>query len=301
MKVFAIQGAAINHIPYVLITDNQLRVAAFIKEEDVKDKEKIDASALLSELQNATDANLHLPPALKDVYIGGDFLRDGLEGNWKCAAIAVLNTTQFGGKGEAGFGENDDRATWTAFWHRWHNELSPFVNTTVQQYQIKGRNARRRALNWFHPEAVSLFAPFKEQSILSEANTLALYYSPELGYVVKGAEATELTKKEAEQEPKLQAHELFPTIELSLPTTVTAGEALSGECRLLFRGELWTSETEIVMEASGGYLPLRRLPLKNGVRQFKVLTEGLEPGDEIKIKAGWRYFSGEAEVIVKVV
>lgn len=301
MRVFAIQSNSVNYIPYVQVDDHLLRVAAFVRVENVESKKEIDSDVLLSEFQNATDANLSLPATLKDTYIQGDFFRKGLKGNWECVALSILNSTQFGEKGTAGFGENDDRATWTTFWHRWHNELSPIVNTTVQDYQIKGRNARRRALNWYHQEAVSLFAPFKEQSILSEANTLALYYSPELGYVVRGAGATELTKDEAKQEPKLQVNELFPTIELDLPTTVTAGEAVCGDCRLLFRGELWTSGAEIVVEASGGYLPLRRLPLKDGARQFKVLTDGLEPGDEIKIKAGWRYFSGEAEAIVKVV
>lgn len=301
MRVFAIQNDFINYIPYVQVDDHSLRVATFVRVEDVKDKREIASDVLLSEFQNATDANIPLPATLKDTYIRGDFLGKDIKGNWKCTALSILNYMQFGKKTGAGFGENSDRATWTAFWHRWHNELSPIINTTVQGYQIKGRNPRRKALYGYHQEAVSLFAPFKEQSILSEANTLVFHYSPKLGYVVRGVEATELTKNEAKQESKLQVNELFPTIELSLPTTVIAGETLYGECRLLFRGELWTSGTEILLEASGGYLPLRRLSLKDGMRQFKVLTEGLEPGDEIKIKAGWRYFSGEAEAVVKVV
>lgn len=301
MRVFAVQVERVSYLPFIVVEENALKVAAFAQLDDIENKKEITADTLLSELQKADNANEWLPAALQNTYVGGDCLKNGLGGNWECVSLSVLNPAQLGKMAGAGFGENDDRATWATFWDGRQSRLSPIINTTVQQYQVKGRNARRRALNWFHPEAAMLFVPFKEQPILAETNTLMFYYNPDLGYLIKGVEATEVTRSETANTPQLQANELFPAIELELPSEVAAGEVLNGECRLFFRGELWQGKTEVVLEATGGYLPLRRLPLTDGTRRFKVLTDGLETGDEIKIKAGWRYFSGEAEAVVKVV
>lgn len=58
---------------------------------------------------------------------------------------------------------------------------------------------------------------------------------------------------------------------------------------------------EIHLEATGGYLPRRRVIAENGVATFDVHAMHLQPGDTIKIKAGFWNFTGAAEHVIAVV
>ncbi len=67
-------------------------------------------------------------------------------------------------------------------------------------------------------------------------------------------------------------------------------------------GEPLTGATAAVyLEAVSGQLPQSRVTLVKGSAGFRVGAPGLEPGHEIRVKAGFRFFSGLAEHRLRVV
>lgn len=58
---------------------------------------------------------------------------------------------------------------------------------------------------------------------------------------------------------------------------------------------------EVYLEAVNGYLPKNRIMLdENGHATFKAMSLGLEPGDTMRIKAGFRYNTGIADFTLHV-
>jgi hypothetical protein len=57
----------------------------------------------------------------------------------------------------------------------------------------------------------------------------------------------------------------------------------------------------IYLEETGGFLPLRRVRTTGGKASFRISALGMQAGDTFKVKAGYRNFSGCAEVAVNVV
>jgi hypothetical protein len=55
------------------------------------------------------------------------------------------------------------------------------------------------------------------------------------------------------------------------------------------------------LETTGGYLPRQRVALIDGAAAIKVGALGLEPGESFKVKVGFRYFPGMAEIVCEVV
>jgi len=88
-----------------------------------------------------------------------------------------------------------------------------------------------------------------------------------------------------------------PRIALSGPDTVAAaGEAQIG-IKLTSSGGRAISgiDTELFLEATGGHLPMTRVPIIGSKGTFRVTAPWNAPGDEFKIKAGFRHVTGLAE------
>lgn len=60
-------------------------------------------------------------------------------------------------------------------------------------------------------------------------------------------------------------------------------------------GRLIARDCELYLEAIGGSLVSERVHLSRGAGSARVVAIGAQPGDTIRLKAGWRYWSGEAE------
>lgn len=56
----------------------------------------------------------------------------------------------------------------------------------------------------------------------------------------------------------------------------------------------------LYLESNAGYLTHRQVYTKDGVGHFSLIALGLEPGDKIKLKVGWRNYSGADEKIIAV-
>jgi len=99
---------------------------------------------------------------------------------------------------------------------------------------------------------------------------------------------------------KAQHHRTFPEIALVSPGTI-APDA-TGVFTLTARtagGDDYPYPLEVYLETTAGYLPKQRVVV-NGAATFKLSALGLDTGDSIKVKAGFRHYSGKAEAIVEV-
>lgn len=96
----------------------------------------------------------------------------------------------------------------------------------------------------------------------------------------------------------------LPSITLSVEnvTLPVNGAALIEATSIDTEGATLTDGSHtIYLEETGGFLPLRRVKTTNGKATFRVSALGMQAGDTFKVKAGYRNFSGCAEVVVNVV
>jgi len=94
----------------------------------------------------------------------------------------------------------------------------------------------------------------------------------------------------------------LPSLRLDAPGTIAPEETATIGLKVVSsRGRLvGDAAPEVYLEATGGYLPQRRVQVENGTGAFRIMALGLEAGERFRIKAGFRHFSGvaEAEIVV---
>ena len=56
----------------------------------------------------------------------------------------------------------------------------------------------------------------------------------------------------------------------------------------------------LYLEETGGYLPLKRIAVVNGVADFSVSALGLKAGQAFKVKAGFRSYTGLIDIVFEV-
>jgi len=91
----------------------------------------------------------------------------------------------------------------------------------------------------------------------------------------------------------------FPDLQLSGPDEMPSDSIADFTCCPFYEGEPTMRALQVELENINGYLPKTRLNI-TGPETFRVRSLGLEPGDEIKIKAGFRYRPAVAEKIVRI-
>lgn len=95
---------------------------------------------------------------------------------------------------------------------------------------------------------------------------------------------------------------LLNGMQLMVPSTAAVGEVVDCEVKILKNGvPITNANCEVYLENIGGSLPMSRIQVYNGVGSFKLDTVGAISGQTIRVKAGWKYWSGEAEAIINVV
>jgi hypothetical protein len=92
----------------------------------------------------------------------------------------------------------------------------------------------------------------------------------------------------------------FPTLELSGPDEMPPDSIAEFTCGPFYEGAPTTRALRVELENINGFLPKTRLDL-NGPKTFRARSFDLEPGDAIKIKAGFRYRPAVAEKTVRIV
>lgn len=97
---------------------------------------------------------------------------------------------------------------------------------------------------------------------------------------------------------------LLPSLRLTGPDSLPAGQAADYAVEIYSRNTdtlVTDTEVQVYLESSCGYLPRRRVTLSNGSASFPLMALGLTAGDQIKLKVGWRNYSGVDEKLVTIV
>lgn len=78
------------------------------------------------------------------------------------------------------------------------------------------------------------------------------------------------------------------------------GAAIIGFALTDAQGAPLTNSAYIHFESTGGYLPMSRVAVESGRGSVRVVARDLVAGESFKVKAGFKYFSGVDECLVKV-
>lgn len=110
------------------------------------------------------------------------------------------------------------------------------------------------------------------------------------------------TLPEAEEAVIRSAAWARPVLQLSGPSELQAGNTAQLTLGVYSsEGVLQDDVTAMVyLEAVSGYLPKTRLEV-TGQTTFRVMALGLDAGDSIRVKAGFRHFPGAADLTISVV
>lgn len=95
----------------------------------------------------------------------------------------------------------------------------------------------------------------------------------------------------------------FGSLVLEGPSKITADGAATMTVRAVRHDlrETDKCQSEVYVEMVSGYAPHTRVRLRDGIARFKVMALGLEPGESMRMKVGWRFFPGLAEATLSVV
>lgn len=94
--------------------------------------------------------------------------------------------------------------------------------------------------------------------------------------------------------------EYFPVLELQGPDEVPSGELAMFTVTAAKNGNP-VYPLHIYFQVSGGYMPKERVELAGPTGTFRFRAMDLAPGDEVEIKAGFRYLTSRVRKTVRIV
>jgi hypothetical protein len=98
---------------------------------------------------------------------------------------------------------------------------------------------------------------------------------------------------------------LYETIEavmptLSAPSQIEVAANETATLKVSINNAVIGEEAELFAESSGGYLPLTRIQTSKQTATFRFMPLGLSKGETVRVKFGFRFYTGLASTIVKV-
>ncbi len=137
-----------------------------------------------------------------------------------------------------------------------------------------------------------LSIPFKDNSIIDDSNVLVVNYGS-LGCKFSGIPVVpeELTNEELEIRSR---NMLTPKITISGPDSIT--DLNNGEEYIIdvkwADGRPIEKDVTVYLKSDAGYLSKNKVTTNNGIAKIKVIPLGLNNGDHITLKAGFKYLPG---------
>jgi hypothetical protein len=198
--------------------------------------------------------------------------------------------------GMLGKGEWTDRASWVFPLDRSGIPLAPF-NGYVATRETKARTPRLLAFAGCNC-SLQIYVPFASCDLDGCSFSIALH--PGHGLIGNLDPGPEVTYEDV----LAGAPHAFPSIALAADTLDLAPESYATVTARLVTSAgkpIRDADAELYLEHTGGYLPKLRVMTERGKASFRVGALGLEPGDTFRVKAGFRHYSGIAEVKVRVV
>lgn len=152
-----------------------------------------------------------------------------------------------------------------------------------------------------------LNVPFARQDFSN--CVFVLKYNPAFGCIHNFAEYKQMPTIKIglgpyDLEPLYGFKALFASLRLSGPDTIEAGHMATYSIEMFSKNTdtlVDDVETKVYLECNAGYLPQRQVDISQGIGSFPLMALGLNAGDKIKLKVGWRNYSGVDEKIVAVV
>jgi hypothetical protein len=181
---------------------------------------------------------------------------------------------------------------------RWINLTKETSTTKIsgQQFfrEYYAQDADSRADKYFY-----LCVPFKNSS------DIFLYFmanNQNYPILLNGAPVSQELPKLNNSVDDVLKNNYFCTIEASAPASVQPSQEVIVNLQLkTYNGQNVYESCELYAETTAGYLPKQRINIVNGTAQFTLLTQGLSSGDVIRVKLGWRYWTGETEFTINVI
>ena len=93
---------------------------------------------------------------------------------------------------------------------------------------------------------------------------------------------------------------VMPRLHLAGPDAAPPGSTVFCAVEARQNGQPYPGLLDVYLECVNGFLPKTRLRVGDASVSFPVLTTGLEPGDTVKIKAGFRYMTAQAEHGIRI-
>lgn len=175
----------------------------------------------------------------------------------------------------------------------WHNVTAETFNSKVRPTNHFMRVQRTSPLDL---GAFLLYVPFKD-STFDECNMHILSMIEGIPHLFNGEPIPE-----GETDPMEAQKAIMPRLTLSGPDTVKADDKAVLDIELVdAAGNLIERDVEVYLEAVSGYLPTKRVQLVKGKGQARVVALGLDAGEAIRVKAGFRFWTGDADHELEVV
>lgn len=139
--------------------------------------------------------------------------------------------------------------------------------------------------------------PFADSSFEECFVTVNLH--PTLGgCLVEGVNPEDV--EQTDYQSSAQVREMqFPDLKVIAPASVTAGDQAVFTVQMLDGlGDASTRDAELYLESVNGYLPVTRRRTQGGTATAAIITTGLQPGDTVRLKAGFKFYPGCADAQV---
>jgi hypothetical protein len=146
---------------------------------------------------------------------------------------------------------------------------------------------------------LSFNVPFADSTFDECFLTLNLHTSLG-GYVIEGLEAQDIMSLGYETN-EITREMIFPSIQVSPPEEAKLNTPIEFSVQIVDGvGNPLTDDAEIYFEAINGYLPKTRKRTSQGRTTVKVLPIGLDVGDSIRLKAGFKFYPAldDAQVVI---
>ena len=192
-------------------------------------------------------------------------------------------------------GEKTDAAVWVCGID-YEGCLHPFYNAISYESATK-MHPMRSVRNLGAPSCLFIYQPFADVPFTQCGMTLKYNVSKGFNSNITGWVAATDNDYQSNLETEL------PTMKLiSGGGNIAAGATGAVSLQMVDgAGNLLARSSTLYLEETGGFLPLKRVAVANGLAGFNVMAMGLEAGQTFKVKVGFRTYSGVLDVPFQVV
>lgn len=191
-------------------------------------------------------------------------------------------------------GEKTDAAVWVCGID-YEGYLRPFYNAIAFESSTK-MHPMRSVRNLGAPSSLFIYQPFADVPFSQCSMTLKYNVSKGFHSNLQGwVEATDLDYLSC-MRTELPQIQLIGGGGVIAPndTQNVRLEVIDGAGARIERS------STLYLEETGGYLPLKRIAVVNGVADFSVSALGLKAGQAFKVKAGFRSYTGLIDIVFEV-